>query len=64
MATFFLMMARHPEVVKRAQNEIDEAIGTDRLPSLEDRGSIPYIDCILEETLRYECFRRVAYRYC
>lgn len=47
------MMALHPEVVERAQAEIDQAIGSERLPTLEDRGKLPYIDCIVREVYRY-----------
>lgn len=53
LLTFMLAMVRHPEVARRAQVEIDEAIGRDRLPTLDDRGSLPYIDCIVKETLRW-----------
>ena len=38
---------------KRAQAEIDAVIGTDRLPEFEDRPSLPYIDAIVRETLRW-----------
>lgn len=48
-----LAMVRYPEVARRAQAEIDEIIGRDRLPTLEDKGSLPYIDCIVKETLRW-----------
>ena len=47
------MMACHPEVVKRAQEEIDRVIGTDRLPTHDDRPNLPYIECILKEVYRY-----------
>lgn len=47
-------MILHPEVQARAQKEIDETIGTGRLPEFEDRISLPYLECILQETLRYE----------
>lgn len=46
-------MALHPEVVERAQAEIDQVIGSERLPTLEDRGKLPYIDCIVREVYRY-----------
>ena len=39
--------------MKKAQTEIDEVVGDDRLPTLEDRPHLPYIDCILKEALRY-----------
>ena len=50
--TFIVMMIRHPEVAKKAQAEIDEVIGNDQLPSLQDRDNLPYIDCILKEVMR------------
>ena len=50
--TFFLMMVLHPEVVKRAQAEIDSVVGSRRLPNLDDREKLPYIDCIVKELLR------------
>lgn len=46
------MMALHPEVQKKAQIEIDKVIGTDHLPTLEDRLNLPYIECVLKEVLR------------
>ena len=51
--TFFLMMVIHPEVVKRAQAEIDSVLGSRRLPNLDDRDKLPYIDCIVKELLRW-----------
>ena len=53
MATFFQMMAKHPDVVKRAQLEIDSAIHNERLPTLDDRKNIPVVDCIMKEVFRY-----------
>jgi hypothetical protein len=51
--TFFLMMTLYPEFAKRAQSEIDAVIGKDRLPTLEDAGSLPYVTCIMQEVYRY-----------
>ncbi|KAH8114932.1 cytochrome P450 [Phellopilus nigrolimitatus] len=50
--SFILMMARHPNAVKRAQEDIDKVIGDERLPTIEDRSGLPYIDCILKEVFR------------
>lgn len=47
-------MARHPQVAKKAQTEIDEVIGNGRLPTLQDREALPYIDCILKEVFRWD----------
>jgi len=46
-------MTIYPEVQKRAQEEIDRVVGKDRLPTLEDRESLPYVDAIVKETLRW-----------
>ncbi|KAF8121767.1 cytochrome P450 [Boletus edulis] len=50
---FVLAMMRYPEVQERAQKEIDAVIGTHRLPNFDDRSSLPYIDAVLRETLRW-----------
>ncbi|KAJ8581526.1 cytochrome P450 [Rhizopogon salebrosus TDB-379] len=54
LMVFILSMVLYPEVQKRAQAEIDSVIGTDRLPTFEDRASLPYVDAILRETLRWQ----------
>lgn len=51
--TFFLMMVLFPDVQKKAQAQIDAVIGKGRIPRLQDRASLPYIDALLRETLRY-----------
>ena len=42
MSHFVLAMAQHPEVLQRAHNEIDRVVGTERLPTLDDRPNLPY----------------------
>ena len=49
-----LAMVLYPETLKRAQAEIDDITGGSRLPDFEDRGSLPYLDCVLSEVLRYD----------
>ncbi|KAF8161643.1 cytochrome P450 [Crassisporium funariophilum] len=51
--TFFFAMAASPQVQKRAQAELDRVIGTNRLPVFEDRPSLPYIEAIYREVLRF-----------
>ncbi|KAJ7507869.1 cytochrome P450 [Mycena galericulata] len=53
LMTFILSMVMHPDVQKKAQLELDAAIGRDRLPQFSDRSVIPYIDCIVQELLRW-----------
>lgn len=33
----FMYLLRHPEVQRKAQEEIDAVVGRDRLPTLDDR---------------------------
>ena len=53
MGAFFLAMALHPEVQKKAQQELDAVVGTERLPDFSDRPSLPYITAIVKELLRW-----------
>ncbi|KAL1860863.1 hypothetical protein Plec18170_001377 [Paecilomyces lecythidis] len=53
IAWFFLAMAVYPEVQRKAQEEIDQVVGSERLPGFEDRQNLPYIDAIVKETLRW-----------
>ena len=50
---FFLMMARHPDVQAAAQKELDHLIGDNRAPRVSDQDSLPYLDCIFKELLRF-----------
>ena len=52
-SAFLGLMILHPAVAQAAQREIDAVVGSDRLPGFDDRLSLPYIDCILKEVLRY-----------
>lgn len=53
MQSVVLAFVMYPEVVKRAQEEIDRVVGGDRLPSFDDRASMPYIDGIVKEAWRW-----------
>ncbi|KAF8840184.1 cytochrome P450 [Paxillus ammoniavirescens] len=50
---FTLAMVQNPHVWKRAQAEIDTVLGMDRLPDFDDRPSLPYVEAILRETMRW-----------
>ncbi|KAI9063683.1 cytochrome P450 [Trametes sanguinea] len=49
---FFLAMIQHPEILHRAQKEIDAVVGNNRLPDFSDRANLPYVDAIVNEVLR------------
>ncbi|KAI0340899.1 CyP450 monooxygenase [Trametopsis cervina] len=53
LETFFCMMAALPEVQKKAQHELDDIVGRERLPSYEDRNSLPYIQAVILECVRW-----------
>ena len=46
-------MAANPEVQKRAQAELDAAIGPHRLPEFSDEHALPYIRAVAKELLRW-----------
>jgi cytochrome P450 len=53
MTTFFLMMTLHPDVQRRAQDEIDSVVGKERLPTIEDREAMPFTVAVMKEIFRY-----------
>ncbi|OCH85972.1 cytochrome P450 monooxygenase [Obba rivulosa] len=55
LSTFFLAMVLHQDAYKKAQQEIDSVIGQDRLPDFNDRASLPYLDSLVKEVLRWNC---------
>ncbi|KAM6498917.1 Cytochrome P450 [Amanita muscaria] len=50
---FILAMTLHPDAQKKAHEEIDCVIGKDRLPTLDDRSSLPYVEAVYREVLRW-----------
>ncbi|KAF8884186.1 cytochrome P450 [Infundibulicybe gibba] len=47
-------MAMHPEIQRKAQAEIDAEIGHGRLPEFTDRESLPYVNALIKETMRWK----------
>ena len=46
-------LANNPEVQKKAQAELDAVVGRDRLPSIEDRPALPYLNAVMKELNRW-----------
>lgn len=46
------LLLNNPEVLKKAQAEIDSNVGCRRLVQESDKNNIPYIQCIVNETFR------------
>ena len=55
MMTFFLAMALHPDMMRQAQQELDDITGRDRLPTFEDRIRLPFIEAL--------CRARISFSY-
>ncbi|KIJ64539.1 hypothetical protein HYDPIDRAFT_111874 [Hydnomerulius pinastri MD-312] len=53
LLVFLYLMQRHPEVQVRAQAEIDKVVGTQRLPTFDDKPALPYVEAVLRETMRW-----------
>lgn len=53
LEAFVRAMLMFPEVQRKAQQEIDSVVGTDRLPSFRDQPNLPYTAHIVTETLRW-----------
>ncbi|XP_039171935.1 cytochrome P450 81Q32 [Eucalyptus grandis] len=45
-------MLNHPEILKKAQAEIDEVVGHDRIVDESDLPKLSYLHCIMNETMR------------
>jgi len=46
-------MAHYPQVLRKAQAEVDKVVGGSRLPDFDDRPSMPYVEAMLLETMRW-----------
>ncbi|KAH9484581.1 Cytochrome P450 monooxygenase 58 [Psilocybe cubensis] len=50
---FFLAMLHFPGVMHNAQQEIDDVVGSSRIPDFDYINSLPYIKAVILETLRW-----------
>lgn len=53
MTLFFLAMTVYPEVQVKAREEVDRVVGSHRLPTLDDRASLPYVEAVVKECFRW-----------
>ena len=47
-----LFLTKYPEVQRRVQQEIDDVVGTDRLPDFDDRPNLIYLERFVNEVMR------------
>ena len=48
-----LAMVAHPDYQRRAQAELDAVVGRSRVPTFSDLSSLPYIQAMVKEVLRW-----------
>ncbi|KAF7348408.1 hypothetical protein MSAN_01794900 [Mycena sanguinolenta] len=53
LVLFIMAMAMNPEVMKKAQNEIDTVVGVGILPGFEHRSAMPYCEAVVREVFRW-----------
>ncbi|KAI0822419.1 cytochrome P450 [Trametes gibbosa] len=53
LCVFFLAMLHFPDVMRKAQTELDDVVGPERMPGYEDRDRLPYLQATINETLRW-----------
>ena len=46
-------MMLNPSAQEMAQAEIDKVVGSQRLPTMDDRPNLPYVNALLKEVLRW-----------
>lgn len=52
LLNFILAISKYPDILKKAQAELDSICGTERSPSIEDCDKLPYMRaCIAEVSL-------------
>ncbi|XP_063146020.1 cytochrome P450 1B1-like [Candoia aspera] len=56
LAWVLLLLLKHPRLREQLQADLDRVVGRERLPTTDDRASLPRLEAFLYETLRYSSF--------
>jgi cytochrome P450 len=46
-------MIHYPDIMRKAQAEIDTVIGRERVPTFADKPHLPYLQAVVKELLRW-----------
>ncbi|CAO2604318.1 Cytochrome P450 1B1, partial [Lemmus lemmus] len=60
LSPFFILKSRYPDVQARVQAELDQVVGRDRLPCMDDQPNLPYVMAFLYESMRFSSFLPVT----
>ena len=52
LTTFVFAIVNYPDVQERAKAELNAVVGPDRLPELDDRRDLPFIERLVQEVFR------------
>ncbi|KAG1745097.1 cytochrome P450 [Suillus paluster] len=53
LQTFLMAMVLYPDIQARAREELNQVVSHDKIPCIDDKASLPYLDAILREVLRW-----------
>ncbi|KAM9842736.1 cytochrome P450 1B1-like [Aulostomus maculatus] len=56
MQWIVLLLVKYPDIQVKLHELIDQVVGRARLPSVEDRSSLAYLDAFIYETMRFTSF--------
>ena len=57
-------MSLYPEIQEKAHAQLNAVVGPNRLPEIHDRESLPYVDAILKETMRWHVILPFSVPHC
>ncbi|KAI0676609.1 CyP450 monooxygenase [Trametes maxima] len=58
--SLFLALASFPEVLRKAQAELDSVVGPSRMPDFTDEDALPYVSAVTKECLRWHIVAPLA----
>uniref|UniRef100_A0A3P8UHU4 Cytochrome P450, family 1, subfamily C, polypeptide 2 n=1 Tax=Cynoglossus semilaevis TaxID=244447 RepID=A0A3P8UHU4_CYNSE len=59
-----LLLVKYPEIQTRLHTLMDQVVGPERLPSMQDRDNLAYLDAFIYETMRFTSFVPVTIPHC
>ncbi|CAL1274088.1 unnamed protein product [Larinioides sclopetarius] len=63
VTNLLIELSKHPDVQKKIQDELDSAVGRERLPSWTDKQNLPYLDATIQELSRVAALFQITTMY-
>ncbi|KAJ9054625.1 hypothetical protein DSO57_1012261 [Entomophthora muscae] len=65
LTTMFYFLAKHPEIQEKARQEVNALLNFEkRTPTIQELKEMPYVDCIIKESMRIVSTVPQLNRYC